>query len=318
MDIPYPEAHDVSSSSDNRIVITGANGHMGKKLIDALGDRPVRAIVRSNTARANLQEFIDARDLTQVDIVQCDYLDTATMAAATASCAYLVHLVGIIKESSGNSFPRAHQETTQVLVDAICQSGIQRVCYLSLLGADNASTNPCLASRGHAECQLLKAGTPALILQIPMVLGEGDYASRALQRKAMSRISFTFRGSSLEQPIYSGDVINAITTDIDRCLAGGNASDQLLALPGPHSLSRDALTKRAAKLLGRKTTIISLPLKLGLGIAWFLEQLSSSPPVSRAMLRVLDHDDNVDPLPACQQLAIELTSLDNMLQRTLL
>jgi hypothetical protein len=44
--------------------------------------------------------------------------------------------------------------------------------------------------------------------------------------------------------------------------------------------------------------------------------LSSNPPISRAMLGVLDHDDDIDPLSACRELEIELTALDKMLERT--
>ena len=39
-----------------------------------------------------------------------------------------------------------------------------------------------------------------------MVLGEDDYASYALKKNALSKLNFTFRKSSLEQPIYAGDI----------------------------------------------------------------------------------------------------------------
>ena len=48
-----------------------------------------------------------------------------------------------------------------------------------------------------------------------------------------------------------------------------------------------------------------------------LEMLFSNPPISRAMLGVLDHNDDIDPLPSCKELGIELTALNKMLQRTI-
>jgi hypothetical protein len=91
----------------------------------------------------------------------------------------------------------------------------------------------------------------------------------------------------------------------------------VLELAGPESLSRRALTRRAAALLGRHARIVSLPLGVGHAAAWLLERLSDDPPVTRAMLGVLDHDDRIDPLPAATALGITLTPLDDTLQRIL-
>ncbi len=93
--------------------------------------------------------------------------------------------------------------------------------------------------------------------------------------------------------------------------------DTVLELAGPVSLSRSELTRRCASVLGRSTRVISLPLFFGLLLAGLLERLLANPPVTVAMLGVLDHDDRVDPEPACHILGIELTPLDEVLARCL-
>ena len=299
------------------VLVTGANGHLGKKLIAALAATPVRALVRSETAASDLQAWINTQQLKQVQVLRCDYLDATAMGEAAAGCDYAVHLVGVIKEAGANTFRRAHVDTTQVLLQALQANGVNRVCYLSLLGAAAYSANACLASRAEAEQLLLDAPLPALVLRIPMVLGEGDYASRALLAKARARPGFSFRGSSLEQPIYAGDVIRAIVADIERSGSAGQASNCVLELAGPESLSRMALVQRAGQILGTRPITISLPLAPGLALAWLLEKTSHSPPVSRDMLGILDHDDNIDPVPACRELGIDLTPLDTTLERCL-
>ena len=77
------------------------------------------------------------------------------------------------------------------------------------------------------------------------------------------------------------------------------------------------LVKKTAELLKVKVKVFSLPLLLGNALATILEILFPNPPTSRAMLGVLDHDDNIDPKPACKELGIELTPLEEMLQRTI-
>ena len=293
------------------ILITGANGNLGRRLIGALaGVSPVRAVVRSERAASQLENSPG-----QVEVRIIDYLDQAAMVEAARGCRGVVHLVGIIKESAASSFEDAHEGTTRVVLEAARQGGIENLVYLSILGSRPEAGNACLASKGRAEALISQSGIPSLILRVPMVLGEGDYATRALGQRARSRLVFQFRAGSLEQPIYAGDVLNAV-------LAGlGINADPVTGdydLAGPESLSRRDLTHRAAEVLGRPLpTVISLPVSLGMGIAALLERLSGNPPVTRAMLGVLDHDDHIDPGTALSALGLELTPLNEALRHCL-
>ncbi len=300
------------------ILITGANGNLGRRLIDSLEDGSrIRAAVRSERAARTITTPGD-----EVRIV--DYLDLEAMAGAARGCSHIVHLVGIIKESRGSTFAAAHQGTSAVIAEIAARAGVSKVIWRSILGATLECENPCLASKARAETLLLNGAVPALVLRIPMVLGEGDYASQALYRRAQRRWSLQLRASSLEQPIYAGDVIEAIRCGLDddlvdeRGIVGAEKGQSVvLDLAGPQSLNRRALTKLAATVLGNRTRVVSLPLWIGMLGAWLLEKMSADPPVSRAMLDVLDHDDEIDPRAALDHLGISLTPLEQALQRCL-
>jgi hypothetical protein len=73
--------------------------------------------------------------------------------------------------------------------------------------------------------------------------------------------------------------------------------------------------RRAGACLGHRPRVRSLPLALGLGVAAVLERLRPNPPMTRDMLRVLDHDDAIDPYPAARALQITLTPLDETLAK---
>lgn len=91
-----------------------------------------------------------------------------------------------------------------------------------------------------------------------------------------------------------------------------------LNLAGPEALSRRELTARAAGIVGGGGKLVSLPLGIGLGMAGLFETFMANPPVTKAMLEVLDHDDQVDPEAACQALGLSrLTPLDDMLTAVL-
>ena len=63
--------------------------------------------------------------------------------------------------------------------------------------------------------------------------------------------------------------------------------------------------------------MMSLPVTPVLLAADVLDRVTTVSPLSRPMLEVLDHDDDVDPRQAADVLGIELTSLDATLRAVL-
>ena len=283
------------------LAITGANGHLGQRLIRTLGADGVRALVRRPAAAQHLAAAHPALDLRLVD-----FLDPKAMTTALAGVRQLVHLVGILKEGRRSSYRAAHEQTTEALLQAAASAGVAGIVSVSILGAHPQAANACLASKGRADEALLRGTVPAKVIRVPMVLGEGDYAAEDLRRRARRAVNVTFRAASLDQPIYAGDLIAAIRRSLDELPEGRGAWD----LAGPEVLSRRALNQRAAAVLGRGTRTLSLPLGLGMALAWFAERLPN-PPVTRAMLGVLDQDDAADVSAS----GLNLRPLDETLAR---
>ena len=330
-----------------KIAITGANGHLGQRLIGELCQQhEVLALVRSEHA----VQAILARYPASVSCVVVDYTDAGSLADAIGDAEALVHLVGIIKESATNTFYQAHEATSQALVEMFevpipadqdktgtrtitGHAHLRHIVYLSLLGVDKQSDNSCFSSRAMAEDILKRAPVNVSIIRVPMVLGEGDFASASLAKRVIKKYCFVLRGASLEQPIYAGDVIRALVNRLEMSVQLGEkpgvpesetpgesvdlqpalTTKTTIELAGPESLTRTQLTKRAAAKLGFNPTVISVPQFLIVMLAWVFEKCSKNPPVTRAMLGVLDHDDNIDVKPALAQLGISLTSLDQTL-----
>jgi len=284
----------------DRIVITGANGHIGQRLITRMAsDYSVRALVRSDKA-ARMLEKTPANEVRIVD-----YTSASAMTRALEGCVGVVHLVGIIRESRGSNYVDAHENATQALYLASADTSVRKIVYLSVLGASVNSTNACLASKARAERVLTGGTISSSILRVPMVLGANDHASRALLKRAASRLAFAFRASSLEQPIDVDDVIAAVMACMESDIEG------IMCLAGPISLSRRVLFERA----GFHGALISLPMWLGVLVARLLEWASDNPPMTRAMLDILDHDDNIDTDVTVRKLGITLTSLDETLKK---
>ena len=295
------------------ILVTGANGQLGRRVLRQLagaGPRPsLLALVRSRRAADSLA---DLREETGVRVEIVDYADAASITSAAADCEAAVHLVGILKQTRSNRYVDAHERASQALVATAQSTGLRRVVYLSILGSHPGSRNACLASKGRAEEILLEGPSLALVLRVPMVLGHGDPASAALRRQAEAgSVRLVRGGASREQPIAADDVVDAIVAG----LTGEALPAAPLDLAGPESLTHRALVERAARVLGRTVTVRSLPLFAAKAFARVAERILADPPITPAMLGVLEHDDHIDPGPACQRLGISLTSLDETLRR---
>ena len=284
-----------------KIILAGANGHLGRRLIEAIGSQhEIVAVVRSLSAAQLLIQLP-----CQVAIVA--YSKHHQLTKAAQGCDLMINLTGIIKATRTNSYFQAHEETASALVAACQAAGVPRIIALGICGTSLSSSNACFRSRAAAE-QVMCEGIPTTtILRVPMVLGEGDYASRALLKKSSRAFSLCFRSASLEQPVYAGDVIAALSRLLDVEAPG------VLELAGPESLSRSSLIQRTAAVSRQGTVaVISIPLAVGLLMAYVLETLVSNPPVTRDMLGVLDHDDQTESDTA-ERLGISLTPLDKML-----
>lgn len=292
-----------------RVVITGANGHIGRRLIRRLNEESpeteIVALVRSVRAASTIE-----RENLRAAVHIVDYGDAPGLRKAVGQCDVIVHLVGIIKASRGNTYEQAHESACRALVSA--DLGASHLVCLGVVGTHPDSGNACFRSRARAEEILMGSDIPASVLRVPMVLGPDDYATWSLGRNGSKKIVFTFRGTSLEQPIYSEDVTTAVLAAMKL-----SPAHRVLELAGPESLSRSSLIKRAGRILGHNPCVASLPVSLGYLVAGILEVLVPNPPVTVAMLGVLDHDDAVDVKACCELLGLELTTLDETLAKVL-
>ena len=302
-------------SFEDGLVVTGANGQLGRALLTRLAadtDSPfhgrVRALVRSERAGKTI-EALNLSPAPEIQIV--DYMSPSEMEAAFQNARAVVHLVGIIKEMPGTRYIEAHEQTCHALALAANRAGLKRIVYLSILGSHAESENDCLASKGRAESILLDDRVPATILRVPMVLGGDDPASASLRKQAQApSLRLIDGGKTLQQPIDARDVVRAV---LAACEAEPGR-DLSLDAGGPNCLSHKNLVLRAAALYDNTPIIKSLPgalARIGVGV---IDKVMPNPPVSSAMFDILQHDDQIDPAIFCEKLGIELTPLDQTLK----
>lgn len=246
-----------------RIVVTGANGSVGKNLLahaSASGDVEVVALVRSERAAASLP----ARPGVDVRIVSADNVDELAKSLEGASS--LVHLSGILIESQTATYEQANVAATQTAVDACRKASVPHIVLISALGADVHASNRYRRSKGEGERIVEQSGLDATIIRTPILLGPETAGAAGIVRPiAGGKVKLLGGGTYMMRPLDIDDLSAAILSACRRHPSGAHVHE----LAGPEPVSYRQLIERVAKMMGRQVSYGSVPIwaaKLGAGI----------------------------------------------------
>jgi uncharacterized protein YbjT (DUF2867 family) len=296
-----------------RVVVTGANGALGRVLIERALARPgveVVALVRSASAEATLTAARDPR----LTVRRVAWSDAAGLAEACAGAQGVIHLAGVLIPTRTESYEAANVETARAIGAAAVAGGAAKLVLVSAVGADARSHNAYYRSKGLAEERVRAAGLPYTIVRCPLLLACHSIGSHVLARQADRPLALMIDGGlNLEQPADARDVADAaLNAALDTARANGAALD----LVGPESLARRELVARCARLRGRAPRVVSVPSSaLRLLCGWRERWLG--PGFSPDVLDVMLDDVRLDAAPAAHALGLELHPLDATLERTL-
>jgi len=296
-----------------RISITGANSATGLQILEQAQraglDWELIACVRSERAESQLPSLLGRSRAARIA-----YEDPQSLAAAFAGAACVIHLPGVLIERRGSTYELANVQTTRQVIDAARASAVAKVVLVSAVGADPGSRNRYYRTKGEAEAIVRGSGLAYTILRAPLVLGPGTEGARSLARNAARNAPRLLGGGRhLQQPLDVADLARA-------CLRAAQpevARDRVLELAGPESLPEREIVERAARALGREVRVGGIPtgpVKLLARVRGLL----LGPGFSADAIEVITGDTRLDPGPAAEALELGLTSLDEMVARSVL
>jgi NADH dehydrogenase len=279
--------------------VFGGSGFIGRYVVQRLAqqDYIVRVAVRDPAGARFLQT---QGRVGQIVPLAAPVTDAAAVARALEGAEVAVNLVGILYERRPGDFDRLQGEAPGVVARAAKAAGVQGFVQLSAIGADAASPSLYAKSKAAGEAAVLAAFPEATILRPSVVFGPEDGFFNRFA--AMSRLPFmpVVAGGTRFQPVYVGDVAEAVTT----ALADPAARGKTYELGGPKVMTMREVLRFILETTRRRKPMVDMPMGLMRFQAGLLQRLPV-PPVTQDQLLLLERDNVVaEGAPGLRDLGI--------------
>jgi uncharacterized protein YbjT (DUF2867 family) len=239
----------------SRILVTGATGFIGRRLVPALlaEGHDVRAMTRHPRNYDGPGEAVGG-----------DMDDPDSLAAPLEGVDVAYYLVHSLDDED---FERKDAEAARAFAKAAKAQGVQQIIYMGGLG-DDGELSAHLRSRREVESLLAETGVPVTVLRAAIVVGAGGISWEITRQlvKNLPAMVVPKWAATKTQPIAVDDVIRYLVGVLGKEAALG----QCFEIGGPDQLTYiDMLRVAALQDTGRSVPIVKVPvLTPGLSSRW--------------------------------------------------
>jgi uncharacterized protein YbjT (DUF2867 family) len=239
-----------SASEGSFVLLTGASGYVGGRLLKALENAGVRL-----RCAARRPEYLRPRVSAQTEIVRGDVLDSASLQTAlhnVSTAYYLVHSMG-----SAGSFEEKDREGARNFAAAARAAGLRRIIYLGGLGDSGGDLSTHLRSRHEVGELLRQSGVQVIEFRASIVIGSGSLSFemvRALAERLPVMITPKWVAVKA-QPIAIGDLIDYLVAALNLEVEG----NPVYEIGGADIVSYGDILHEYSRQRGLRRRMIAVP-----------------------------------------------------------
>jgi NADH dehydrogenase len=285
------------------IIVTGANGFIGERVIDILKNKNKKffclAKEGSNTSILSKKnvKFVEGNMYDQ------KFLDENINGTKT-----IIHIAGL---THANNL----KELEDSNVDSAKKNKVDRIIFLSTAIVTSKVLGAYGKGKKKAEEIIKKSKLGYIILRPSVVYGNGDVKNIGKLISLVKKYPFfpiVGDGNYKIQPIFVDDLAKIIVKSCDV-----KEKNKIFFAAGPEKISFRVLIKLISKILGKKTFLLKIHHKFAINIATFYGFIVKRPKVSPEQIKRITEDKVYDIENLEKFFKIKLNNLESGLKKTI-
>ena len=268
------------------IMVTGATGFIGSRLLDSLVRRGYSVKGMSRKEKGNRPQI----KFVKTDVFDLEQLTNSLRGIEIAY--YLLHSMEGSKEK-WKDFGSREKIQAENFLNAATKAGVKRIIYLGGLVNTDHELSPHMKSRKVVGEILASGSIPVTELRASLIIG-AEGGSYAMLRYLVERLRFMVCPSwvkSLAQPIAVDDVVEYLVG----CMEHEETSGKIYDVGGPDKMTYEELMRVYSAYLNKNLFILQIPfLTTRLSSYWVDLITPVKASLARPLIDSLVHDTVVE------------------------
>ena len=285
------------------ITILGGAGFVGSVIVAKLDEAGYKVKVLSRRREVAKHLIL----LPNVQVVDCDIADNHALKQALIGSDAVINLVGVLHETSRNSFEKIHHQLPRRVAQMCEELAINRLIHMSALQASKNAPSAYLKSKAAGESAVSEFSKKLdiTIFKPSVIFGRGDsFVNLFANLIKFLPVIFLAKPNAKFQPIWVEDVAQCFVNALENTATYGKTYE----LGGPAVYTLRQLVQKVMAILGKQRPIVGLNDGLSMAQGFMLE-LMPIKLMTRDNIRSMQVDNVCDATIAAE-LAVVATSLE--------